>query len=72
MPILDTLEPPAYQRIAGKAAQLREFGLSDVAIARRIGVSDKTVAKAIDWVRALGSPVHRVRLRAGGAGAAVP
>lgn len=50
VPILDTLEPPTYQRIAGKAAHLRELGLSDVVIARRFGVSDKTVAKAIGWM----------------------
>lgn len=54
MPILDISAPPTYQRIAGKAAQLRELGLGDSAIARRLSVSDKTVAKAIGWVQGLG------------------
>lgn len=42
-----------YQQIAPKALELRCFGLSDAAIARALGVSDKTVAKA---VRSLGRP----------------
>jgi orotate phosphoribosyltransferase-like protein len=40
-----------YQRIAPKALQLRELGLTDAAIARHLGVSDKTVAKATLWIR---------------------
>jgi hypothetical protein len=44
--LLDTSPPPVYQRIAQKALHLRELGLSDAAIARRLDVSDKTVAKA--------------------------
>lgn len=58
MPVLDTLEPPVYQRIAGKAAPLRDLGLSDSSIARRPGVSDKTVAKAIYWTQRLGRQVQ--------------
>jgi predicted transcriptional regulator len=36
-----------YLEIREKAAQLRELGMSDKAIARAFGVSDKTVSKAI-------------------------
>ena len=45
--IVDQAEVPVYLRIATKAAQLRELGMSDKAIARQLSVSDKTVAKAI-------------------------
>ena len=41
--------PPAYQRIAPRAIVLHQLGLSDTAIGRRLGVSDKTIAKAIQW-----------------------
>lgn len=41
----------AYQRIGAEALQLRELGLADAAIARRLSVSDKTVAKAIRWIK---------------------
>ena len=49
--LVETLEPPVYQRIALKALHLRELGLSDRAIAGRLGVTDKTIAKAIGWVQ---------------------
>ena len=49
--LVDTEEPPVYQRIATKARHLRELGLSDRVIAQRLGVSDKTVGKAIRWLR---------------------
>ena len=49
--LVETAEPPAYQRIARKAQQLQELGLSDRVIAARLGVTDKTVAKAIRWLR---------------------
>jgi len=48
--LLETSEPPVYQRIAWKALQLRELGLSDRVISARLGVTDKTVAKAIRWL----------------------
>jgi hypothetical protein len=51
--LVDTSEPPAYQRIARKAVHLREPGLSDRAIAVRLGVTDKTAAKAICWLESL-------------------
>ena len=41
--------PPAYQRIAPRAIVLHQLGLSDTAIGRCPGVSDKTIAKAIKW-----------------------
>jgi biotin operon repressor len=40
---------PAYQRIAPRAIVLHQLGLSQAAIGRRLGVSDKTIAKAIRW-----------------------
>jgi len=48
--LVDTEERPADQRIATKALHLRELGLSDRVIAQRLGVSDKTVGKAIRWL----------------------
>lgn len=48
---VETSEPPVYQRIARKALQLRELGLSDRVIAARLGITDKTIAKAIRWFR---------------------
>ncbi|CAG0975644.1 hypothetical protein BURK2_01555 [Burkholderiales bacterium] len=49
--LVETSEPPVYQQIAGKALQLHELGLSDRKIASRLGVTDKTVHKAIAWVQ---------------------
>lgn len=48
--LVDTVERPVFQRIAAKALQLRELGLSNRVIARRLGVTDKTVAKGIGWL----------------------
>jgi hypothetical protein len=45
--VVDPLEVLTYRRIAAKARQLRELGMSDRAIARSLGVSGKTIAKAI-------------------------
>ena len=39
-------DPPAYLRVADQAKHLRELRMSDRAIARALGVSDKTVTKA--------------------------
>jgi transposase len=44
--IVDQADVPVYLRIAEKAKHLRELGMSDRAIARRLDVSDKTVARA--------------------------
>jgi hypothetical protein len=49
--ILDTTAAPVYQQIAPKAFQLQQLGMSNLAIARRIGITDKTVAKAVAWLR---------------------
>ena len=47
MTIVDAGSTPAFLEIAAKAAHLRELEMSDRAIARAIGVSDKTVAKSL-------------------------
>ena len=38
---------PPYRRIAAEVNHLRQLGMSNAAIARHLGVDDKTVAKAI-------------------------
>jgi len=50
-PLLSTSSPPIYQRIAQKALHLRELGITNAAIARRLDVTDKIVAKGIRWLR---------------------
>jgi len=49
--MLDTETAPVYQQIALKAFQLKQLGLSNSSIAGNLGVTDKTVAKAVDWFR---------------------
>ena len=52
LPAISLLETPpsfAYRRIAPQAARLRLLGMSDLAIGRALGVTDKTVTKAIGW-----------------------
>jgi DNA-binding NarL/FixJ family response regulator len=49
--ILDTDTPPIYEKIAPRALQLQRLGMSSSAIAKRLGITDKTVAKAIAWFR---------------------
>jgi hypothetical protein len=49
--ILDAGAAPIYQQIAPKAFQLKQLSLSNCSIARRLGITDKTVAKAVDWIR---------------------
>jgi hypothetical protein len=51
--ILETSPPPAYQRIAHEADRLRRLGLSFTRIAEALHTSDKTVTKAIAWLKAL-------------------
>ena len=43
---------PAYQRLAAAVADLRLNGWSDHSIAVEFGVTGKTIAKAIRWLRA--------------------
>ena len=50
-PLLETRHPFPYQAIAEKARKLKMLGMSDTAIARSLGVTDKTVAKAISQAR---------------------
>lgn len=49
--LLETEPRPVYQQVARKALHLRELGLSYCAIAKRLEVDDKTVAKAVRWLR---------------------
>jgi hypothetical protein len=51
--LLDTTPPPLFQRISRKAHDLHELALSNTAIARRLGVTHHTVAKAITWHRSV-------------------
>ena len=52
--LLETEGPALYQRLSRKALHLQELGLSYSAIARRLEVDDKTIAKAIRWLRTMG------------------
>jgi DNA-binding MarR family transcriptional regulator len=45
--LTETRPPFKYQQIAEKASILSRLGLSASAIARRLGVTDKTVTKAL-------------------------
>ena len=54
--MLDPDAPPIYQQVAPKAVKLKQLGMSGAAIAQRLGVTDRTVAKAIAW---LGRAGHR-------------
>ena len=49
LPLLDVQPPFPYQALVEKAARLKRLGLSAAAIARSLGVTDKTIAKAIRW-----------------------
>jgi hypothetical protein len=51
VPLIHPKPPPLYQTIGSKAVHLWELGLTNAAIARRLGVTGKTVAKAIAWTR---------------------
>ena len=45
----ETKPPAAYQRIASRAYQLDRLGLSHRRIAEKLGVTGKTVTKAVWW-----------------------
>lgn len=47
--LFDTTEDPIYQKIARQSLLLKELGMSFRKIAERLGVDEKTVAKAIRW-----------------------
>ena len=48
--ILDAGAAPVHQQIASEAFQLQQLGMSNSAIARRLGITDKTVGKAMAWL----------------------
>ena len=49
--LLETVPPPAYQQVAARAKQLSRLGSSNVRIASVLGVTDKTIRKAVEWGR---------------------
>jgi hypothetical protein len=51
IPVLEAEARPLYQQVAQRALHLREVGLSNSAIARKLEVDDKRVAKAVRWLR---------------------
>jgi len=51
VPILEIKPPPVDQRIAPKAIHLKELGMSQAEIGRRLGVDRWTVGKALRWLR---------------------
>src|SRR5438132_12780090 len=57
----------AYQRIAVEATRLQNLGMSAVTIAKSLGVTDKTVVKAISWVRLTTVSSHSATKWLGGA-----
>ena len=48
-------ERPLHQDVARKAVHLKELGSTCCAIARKLGVDGKTVARAIRWLKMIGS-----------------
>jgi DNA invertase Pin-like site-specific DNA recombinase len=53
--LAETEARPNYQEVARKALHFRELGSSYRAIARKLDVDDKTVAKAIRWLQMIRS-----------------
>ena len=49
--LVDYSSTPKYQEIAEKCLKLKEFGLSYRKIALHLFVDEKTVAKAINWIK---------------------
>jgi hypothetical protein len=47
--LLEVERVPIYQEIAPRAEHLKALGLNLSCIARHLGVTDKTVAKALLW-----------------------
>jgi hypothetical protein len=50
VPILEIEPPPVYQRIEPKAKHLRELGMTQSDIARRLGIDRWTVGKGLRWL----------------------
>lgn len=63
VPVVETGSAPTYLEIRERAAHLHELGMSDKAIGRALGVSDKTVAKTIRHVRSVRRCRHRTLRR---------
>ncbi len=53
---MDTAAVPVYQRIAPKVLHLTQLGLGLAAISMSLGVTSKTVAKAIAWIDCASRP----------------
>jgi hypothetical protein len=51
MPILESVACPVYQRIAKKALHLSQLGLPFSRIAEALGVTPKTAAKAVRFLK---------------------
>jgi hypothetical protein len=49
--IIETREPPVYQRIVAKAANLRELGMTYPEITKRLPVDRWTVGRAVRWLK---------------------
>lgn len=49
VPLAETRELPVYQKIAPKATQLRELGMTYPEIGKRLGVDRWTIGKAVRW-----------------------
>jgi len=47
---LEATAPPSYQIIAAEAQHLQKLSLSAARIAQSLGVTDKTVTKALAWL----------------------
>ena len=51
--IIEIKPPPLYQEIAPKAKHLKELGMTQAEIGRRLGVDRWTVGKALRWLYGL-------------------
>ena len=60
MPILELKPTPVYQRLASKAKHLREPGMSQPEIGRRLGIDRWTVGKAHCWLKGVAGRPNRL------------
>ena len=56
--ILDTNAPPVHQQIAPEAFQFQKVGMYRLAIAKRLGVTDKIIVKAVERLFRMLHPRH--------------
>jgi len=54
--IVETTEPPVYQRIAAKATHLHELGMTYLEISKKLGVDRWTAGKAVRWAKSQRKP----------------